>query len=154
MNITDYLPVKSKANTNTEVRDFLNGTMGEFLEKYNHVISEIRDNHILTATDTVLDRIGEDYNVKRWINETDTHYRDRIVSFTKKQLTIDDLINNTECIFLSFKDDITPSENMLLSDNPIFYIPNQHKAFFVICTNKEEDFLNSKFNHVFKRVIL
>lgn len=118
MNITDYLPLLNNLNNEGNIlTSFINDTIGMFLEKYEDTIGDFNyEIFIQNATGIYLDLYGKDYNVPRLVDETDEHYRKRLITIQSKRFTANTIYNEYDLQLLTYTDP-TVTGNTLLSDN-------------------------------------
>lgn len=117
----------------------LDGTVGEYLEnRDNHFL----DTFLVTASGDYLDIHGDMFGLKRRENESDTDFRERI-------LTEETLIESTsdflklDCALWVYKDNVD-KKNTLTSRNP--YLKDKHDEGYVfIATGTDSDYIKSKF---------
>lgn len=150
MIITDFLPSKNALNsTDTPFKDFLNGTIGEFFELFENTTEEINDALFLQQSyGEYLDLFGRDYNVPRLVDETDEHYRNRLITISSKHFTVNTLYNEFDSQLLTYKDGVVTG-NTLLSDN--HYVNNE---YFVECDDVTWDTINQKYVTSLRRLEL
>ena len=97
-------------------RVFIN-SVGALLDDFD--VSESREGvYLQSAVGEYLDEHGEDLGVKRRFEETDEHYRNRLVYETLGYLTIAYLLNVYDLPVYAYVEDYDPSDNTLTSDNP------------------------------------
>lgn len=150
MNITDFLPSKNALNaTDTPLKGLLNDTIGHFFELFENTTEDINNNlFIQNCTGRYLDLFGVDYNVPRLVDETDEHYRNRLITISSKHFTVNTLYNEFDSQLLTYKDGVVTG-NTLLSDN--HYVNNE---YFVECDDVTWDTINQKYVTSLRRLEL
>lgn len=94
-----------------------------------------------TATGGYLDLHGEDYGIRRRLDESDDDYRQRIIYESMGHLTANFLLDVYNVQLYTFIDDFNADENTLTSDNP--YIRTE--GFLAVTDEKTRNILNKKF---------
>ena len=116
MIITDFLPQKYALNDDNNLfADFINDTIGKFFDEFVDEIDKMNDELFIQNCEKYLDFFGIDYNLPRFPEEIDEHYRKRIITISSKRFTINTLYNEYDLQLLTY----TPSAsgNTLLRDN-------------------------------------
>ncbi len=118
MNITDYLPALNTLNsTDTPLKGLLNDTIGAFFDNFNASIDEFNYNlFIQNSTGFYLDLYGRDYNVPRLVDESDEHYRKRLITISSKHFTLNTLYDEYDLQLLTYNSSYN-KDTMLVSDN-------------------------------------
>lgn len=150
MNITDFLPSKNALNsTDTPLKGLLNDTLGYFFELFENTTEDINDNlFIQNCTGGYLDLFGKDYNIPRLVDESDEHYRNRLITINSKHFTVNTLYNEFDLQLLTYKDGVVTG-NTLLSDN--HYVNNE---YFVECDDVTWNTINQKYVTSLRRLEL
>lgn len=132
--VTDLLPVNSNIR-GTPFEDFVNNTIGYFLEKLEAEIEDINDGlFIESANGKYLDLHGKDYNLPRKSGESDEDYRKRLLIEPLDKFNLNTLYEVYNIQLLSY----TPDKNdlTLLSDNHLlsneYYIDVDEELWQVI----------------------
>lgn len=123
-------------------RMVIDGTIGEYLENYdNHLM----DLFVSFASGDYLDLHGHELGLVRHEDESDTSFRNRIMTeLTIKQSTDDFLKANAD--LWVFFDDVLVDKNQLTSRNQ--YLKEEHDMGYVFIGFAElvdKEYLNSKF---------
>ena len=150
MIITDFLARNNLLNTtDTPLKSFLNDTIGYFLELFEENTYSMNDNlFIQNATGEYLDLFGKDYNVSRLVDETDEHYRNRLITIASKHFTVNTLYNEFDSQLLSFKEGVVTG-NTLLSDN--HFVNNE---YFIRCDDVTWNTIKKKYVTSLRRLEL
>ena len=143
MNITDFLPVLNRLNnTDTPMKSFLNDSIGVFFELYEDSVDDLKEFvFIQLAEGFYLDLYGRDYNVPRLVDETDEHYRNRLIALSSKHSTYNALYFAFDTQLLTYNEDA--DDMMLLSDNHYlntkYFVDCDDSTFEVIRRNYPMD---------------
>ena len=138
--IIERLPPHSELHNSTNPfrRVFIN-SVGALLDSFD--VSESREGvYLQSASGEYLDEHGEDLGVRRRLDETDEHYRNRLVYETLGYLSVDYLLNVYDLPVYAYVEDYDPTDNTLTSDNP--YISSNHMS---IASEEIQDVLSDKF---------
>ena len=137
--IVERLNNNNLKDENNPGRQVLDGTIGEFLENFdNHFL----DFFISTASGKYLDIHGNDFQLVRRENESDTAFRKRILIEKSILENTDSILNLSDNIWVFF--DSVLDKNQLTSRNP--YLKNKHDSgyIFIVCSSNRE-YIESKF---------
>ena len=96
---------------------------------------------LTSATGGWLDAHGKDYGIPRKIDETDEHYRERIIYEKLDHLTPQLLKDMYNVELFTYRNDFDVTDNTLVSDNP--YINNG--GFLGLVDSDTADILDKKF---------
>lgn len=139
--ILEMLPETSQlSNPDNTMYKLIDRTVGAWLDDFEEhdLDTELFLN---TATGKYLDLHGQDYNIRRKINESDTDYRERIIYESLGHLTVNYLRDVYNVELYVYVPDFNVSENSLTSDNP--YLNTD--SFIGICNQTTRDILDKKF---------
>lgn len=122
-------------------RKLILNTVGEWLDRYadDDYNSQL---FITEATGRYLDVIGNDYAILRNENETDEHYRKKIIYNRLGHLTIKYLLEIYDLELFVYVENFNPSENDLTSDNYYITFPN---GLMCSADNMTKEALSKKF---------
>ena len=139
--IVENLPENSiLRNPNHVMFKVLDGTLGEWLTSFDNL--DLWSQFFITdATGKYLDLHGNQYGIKRRLNENDNHYRTRIILGGLGYLTIPYLLSSFDLMVYAGVDDFDPEDNMLTSDNPLV----NTGSIIVECSSDVKEILESKF---------
>ena len=113
------------------------GWLDEYAEKDFPEMIFINDAH-----GKWLDLHGSQYGVTRQLNETDEHYRQRIILVSLGHLTMEYLLDVYDLDVYVKTSNFTESNNRFTSDNP--YLAN-HDGLMIKCSTAIKEILESKF---------
>jgi len=128
-------------NPHNPARKVLINTIGAWLDNFES--SKIYENIFLeSAEGKWLDLHGNDYGVYRNYEESDEHYRKRIVYETLSKLTVNYLrdVYDLETFYCT-DDEFDPTENTLISNNPYL----QQSGILIVASEDVQKILNKKF---------
>lgn len=94
-----------------------------------------------TATGKYLDLHGEDYGIRRRLDESDEEYRERIIYESLGHVTVGFLIDVYNVELYVYVSDFSVTDNTLTSDNPYIY----DKGFLAVSNQNTKDILDKKF---------
>ena len=94
-----------------------------------------------TATGAYLDLHGNDYGIRRKLDESDEDYRSRIIYESLGHLTVDFLLNVYGVELYSYVSGFNVNENTLVSDNP--YMVSD--GFLAVTDEVTKEILDKKF---------
>ena len=139
--IIERLPFTSGLkNPNNLFNKLIDNGVGGFLDNYSE--NDLLENIFLnSATGKYLDLWGSQFNVTRQKDETDAHYRERIILMSLGHLTILYLLDVYDLQVYYSRDDFDIEENTLTSDNP--YLANN--KLMISCTEEIKEVLEKKF---------
>ena len=107
----------SLRDTSNPVRPIIINTIGEWLD--NHPPEELMEGvYLQSATGKYLDLFGKDLGVARRFNESDEHYRSRLVYESLGYLTVNYLNSVFDLNIYSYVPEFNVETNVLTSDNP------------------------------------
>lgn len=107
----------SLRDTSNPVRPIIINTIGEWLD--NHPPEELMEGvYLQSATGKYLDLFGKDLGVARKLDESDEHYRSRLIYNSLGYLTVNYLDTVYDLQVYSLVDDFNIHDNVLTSDNP------------------------------------
>lgn len=138
--ITDLMPLQSNIH-GTIYEEFLNNTMGYFLELLEDEIEEINNGlFVESANGKYLDLHGKDYGLERHYEETDEEYRARLLVEPLDKFNIQTLyeVYNLQLLTNDYED--YNKDTTLLSDN--HYLAS---AYVVDCSDEVWEILNKKY---------
>ena len=136
--ITDLMPLQSNIH-GTIYADFLNNTIGYFLELLEDEIEEINNGlFVESANGKYLDLHGKDFNLPRHDGETDEDYRARLLIEPLDKFNLRTLYEVYNIQLLTYNEDKT--DLMLLSDNHLL-----NNEYFIDCTDELWDIIDKKF---------
>jgi len=136
--ITDLLPVNNNIR-GTPWEEFINNTIGYFLEKLEEEIDDIADGcFIESANGKYLDLHGKDLNLPRNAGESDEDYRKRLLVEPLDKFNLNHLYTVYDVQLLSYNQNKT--DLMLLSDN--HYLANE---YFIDVSNELWNIIINKF---------
>ena len=106
----------SLRDENNPIRFIFINTVGAWLD--NHNTTELMEGmYLQSATGKYLDLFGRDLDIKRKIDESDEHYRNRLIYQSLGHLTVDYLLNVYDLTLYVFVSGFDVEENTLTSDN-------------------------------------
>jgi len=116
--ILDRLPEQSVLHdSSNDFRKVFIATLGALLDDFD--LDESKEGvYLQNATGVYLDLHGKDLGVKRRFEETDEHYRNRLIYETLGYLTVDYLLNVYDLTLYTYVTGFDVAENTLVSDNP------------------------------------
>lgn len=136
--ITDLLPANSNIR-GTPFEEFVNNTIGYFLELFENEIEEMNDGcFIESANGKYLDLYGKDYNLPRKNGESDDDYRKRLLIEPLDRFNLNTLYEVYNIQLLTYHSN--RSDLMLLSDNHLL-----SNEYFVDTDNELWDIIVKKF---------
>ena len=136
--ITDLMPLQSNIHDSI-YKDFLNNTIGYFLEKLEDEIEEINNGlFVESANGRYLDLHGKDFGLPRYEGETDEDYRARLLVEPLDKFNLRTLYEVYNIQLLTYNEDKT--DLMLLSDNHLL-----NNEYFIDCTDELWSIIDSKF---------
>lgn len=136
--ITDLLPANSNIH-NTPFEEFVNNTIGYFLELLEEEVEEINNGcFIESANGKYLDLYGKDFGLPRNDGESDDDYRNRLLIEPLDKFNIQTLYEVYDIQLLGYKVDKT--DWTLLSDNHL--LANQ---YFIDCNDELWNIITNKF---------
>lgn len=97
----------------------LNNSVGEWLQQKDNE-NFFEQFFLQDADGAYLDLHGNDFGVKRKLNESDEDYRQRIIYESLSNLTVNFLLDVYNVELYTFVDDFDVDDNYLTSDNPYF----------------------------------
>ena len=118
----------------------INNTIGAWFDNFENKDLDSQF-FINTATGKYLDLHGEDYGIRRRLNESDEDYRQRIIYESMGHLTVDFLIKIYNVRLYSYVEDFNVQNNDLTSDNP--YISSE--GFLGVTDETTREILDKKF---------
>ena len=138
--ITDLFPVNNSIH-NTPFKDFLNNTIGYFLELMENEATAMDEGCFIdTAEGKYLDLWGKDYNIPRLNDESDDDYRTRLMISPLERFTINTVYELYD-LQLMTKPASTSNLNLtLMSDN--HFLNNQ---YYVNCSDEVWNEIDKKF---------
>ena len=139
--IIDRLPLHSNLRKeDNPVRRVIIDTIGEWLDNYaeNNGYESV---FLVTATGGYLDRIGQDFSILRRIDESDEHYRTRIIYEKFGRLTVPYLKSVYDLELFVNVDDFNVTDDTLTSDNPFI----NDAGFMASADESTKNILNKKF---------
>ena len=141
MNITDYLPAANTLNsTDTPLKDFLNDTIGYFFTVFADTVDDFNSTlFIQNSTGLYLDLYGRDFNVPRLVDESDEHYRKRLITISSKHFTLNTLYDEYDLQLLTYNSSYDP-DSMLVSDNHFL-----NNVYMVECDDATWDTIQRKY---------
>lgn len=136
--ITDLLPVNSNIH-GTPWEDFVNNTIGYFLELLEEEVDAINDGcFIESANGKYLDLHGKDLGLPRKAGEGDEDYRKRLLIEPLDKFNLNHLYTVYDVQLLSYNQD--KNDLMLLSDN--HHLANE---YFIDVSNELWNIITNKF---------
>ena len=137
--LVEMLPMHSELQKeNNPFRKVLDRTVGAYMDDFEIPYEQI---FLTSATGGWLDAHGKDYGIPRKIDETDEHYRERIIYEKLDHLTPQLLKDMYNVELFTYRNDFDVTENTLVSDNP--YINNG--GFLGLVDSDTADILDKKF---------
>ena len=122
------------------VRPIIINTVGAWLD--NQDPSELMEGvYLQSASGKFLDLHGNDFGIRRKLDESDDHYRKRLTYQALGCLTVEYLVNVYDLVLYVNVDDFDASENMLTSDNE--YIGDD--GFMTVADEDTQSILESAF---------
>lgn len=139
--ILDMIPETSQlSRPDNPMHKIIDNGVGTWLDNFED--KDLDSQFFLnTATGKYLDLHGQDYGIRRKLDETDEDYRQRIIYESMGHLTVNFLLNVYNVELYSFVQDFTVEDNDLTSDNP--YISNE--GYLGVCNQTTRDILDKKF---------
>lgn len=139
--VTDLFPVNSTIHE-SPFKDFLNNTIGYFLELVENEVQAMKDGCFLdSAEGHYLDLWGRDFNIRRLEGVSDDDYRKRLMILPLEQFTINTLYELYDLQLLTKPESSTGNLNLtLLSDNHFL-----NKQYYVDCSDDVWGEINKKF---------
>ena len=139
--IIERLPAHSPLHdTDNDFRKVFINTVGALLDGWD-VPSVLEAPYLQSASGSYLDKHGNVLGLKRRVDESDEHYRMRLVYETLGFLTVNYLLNIYELPLYVFVDDFDVTDNTLTSDNP--YLGGE--GFMSVASDEVQSILESKF---------
>lgn len=139
--ILDSIPeTSSLSNPNNPMYKIIDYAVGGYLDDFE---DKDLDSQLFlnTATGKYLDLHGQDYNIRRKLNESDDDYRQRIIYESLGQITIDFLVNVYNVELYSYVQDFNLNNNTLVSDNPYL----SREGYLAIVDEETKEILDKKF---------
>lgn len=137
--MVEMLPMHSELQKkDNPLRKVLDRTVGAYMDDFEIPYEQI---FLTSATGGWLDAHGKDYGIPRKIDETDEHYRERIIYEKLDHLTPQLLKDMYNVQLFTYRNDFDVTENTLVSDNP--YINNN--GFLGLTDSDTADILDKKF---------
>ena len=137
--LVEMLPMHSELQKeDNPFRKVLDRTVGAYMDDFEIPYEQI---FLTSATGGWLDAHGKDYGIPRKIDETDEHYRERIIYEKLDHLTPQLLKDMYNVELFTYRNDFDVTENTLVSDNP--YINNG--GFLGLTDSDTTDILDKKF---------
>lgn len=139
--ILDSIPeTSSLSNPDNPMYKIIDYAVGGYLDDFE---DKDLDSQLFlnTATGKYLDLHGEDYNIRRKLNESDDDYRQRIIYESLGQITIDFLVNVYNVELYSYVPDFNLDDNTLVSDNPYL----SREGYLAIVDEETKEILDKKF---------
>ena len=137
--LVEMLPMHSELQKeDNPFRKVLDRTVGAYMDDFEIPYEQI---FLTSATGGWLDAHGKDYGIPRKIDETDEHYRERIIYEKLDHLTPQLLKDMYNVELFTYRNDFDVTENTLVSDNP--YIDNG--GFLGLVDSDTADILDKKF---------
>ena len=137
--LVEMLPMHSELQKkDNPLRKVLDRTVGAYMDDFEIPYEQI---FLTSATGGWLDAHGKDYGIPRKIDETDEHYRERIIYEKLDHLTPQLLKDMYNVQLFTYRNDFDVTENTLVSDNP--YINNN--GFLGLTDSDTADILDKKF---------
>lgn len=132
--------LKSK---NNEGRLVLDGTIGEYLENYNN---NFKNYFLSRASGKWLDLHGLDYGILRLDNESDKHYRERIMLINSILMRILDF-NNLNINLWVYDSNVAEGNDYLTSRNTYLQIDRNHGLpnFLGYADDFTKEYVSNKF---------
>ena len=126
---------------NHPARKLILNTVGVWLDEYYN--DDYNSQLFITeATGRYLDVLGKDYGIIRDTNETDEHYRKKIIYNRLGHLTVKYLLEIYDLELFVYIANFNPSENRLTSDNYYITFPN---GLMCSTDNMTKEVLSKKF---------
>ena len=120
--LVEMLPMHSELQKeDNPFRKVLDRTVGAYMDDFEIPYEQI---FLTSATGGWLDAHGKDYGIPRKIDETDEHYRERIIYEKLDHLTPQLLKYMYNVELFTYRDDFDVENNTLVSDNP--YLLNKN----------------------------
>ena len=120
--IIDRLNNPHLKSKNNDGRLVLDGTIGEYLENYNN---NFKNYFLSRATGKWLDLHGLDYGILRLDNESDKHYRERIMLINSILMRILDF-NKLNIDLWVYDSNVVEGKDYLTSRNTYLQIDRNH----------------------------
>lgn len=137
--LVEMLPMHSELQKeDNPFRKVLDRTVGAYMDDFEIPYEQI---FLTSATGGWLDAHGKDYGIPRKIDETDEHYRERIIYEKLDHLTPQLLKDMYNVELFTYRNDFDVTDNTLVSDNP--YINNG--GFLGLVDSDTADILDKKF---------
>ena len=137
--LVEMLPMHSELQKeDNPFRKVLDRTVGAYMDDFEIPYEQI---FLTSATGGWLDAHGKDYGIPRKIDETDEHYRERIIYEKLDHLTPQLLKDMYNVELFTYRNDFDVTDNTLVSDNP--YINNG--GFLGLVDSYTADILDKKF---------
>lgn len=137
--LVEMLPMHSELQKkDNQFRKVLDRTVGAYMDDFEIPYEQI---FLTSATGGWLDAHGGDYGIPRKIDETDEHYRERIIYEKLDHLTPSLLADVYNVRLFSYRNDFDVTDNTLVSDNP--YIDNG--GYLGLADQDTMDILDKKF---------
>ncbi|MBR0369690.1 MAG: hypothetical protein IJH63_03060 [Methanobrevibacter sp.] len=132
--------LKSK---NNDGRLVLDGTIGEYLENYNN---NFKNYFLSRASGKWLDLHGLDYGILRLDNESDKHYRERIMLINSILMRILDF-NNLNINLWVYDSNVAEGNDYLTSRNTYLQIDRNHGLpnFLGYADDFTKEYVSNKF---------
>lgn len=139
--ILDSIPeTSSLSNPDNPMYKIIDYAVGGFLDAFED--KDLDSQFFLnTATGKYLDLHGEDYNIRRKLDESDEDYRQRIIYESLGRVTVDFLIKIYGVELYVYVPDFNVNNNTLVSDNP--YISRD--GYYAIVDENTKKILDKKF---------
>ena len=137
--IIDRMANPELEKENNPGRMVLDGTIGEYLERYNNHIYDV---FLTRATGKYLDVHGALYEIFRQENESDEDYRRRILTEESIVQSTSDFLALNIVLWVYFTDIL--NKDVLSSRNP--HLKEEHDTNYVfMATGEDADYVKNKF---------
>lgn len=139
--ILDMIPDTSMlSNPSNPMYKIIDKAVGGWLDNFED--QDLDSQLFLTsATGKYLDLHGQDYNIRRRLDESDEDYRNRIIYESMGRVTVNFLLDIYGVQLYVYVDNFDVSKNSLTSDNP--YMPNE--GYFAVVEDTAKSILDKKF---------
>ena len=141
--IIDRLNNPYLKSENNKGRQVLDGTIGEYLENYDN---NFKNYFLVRATGKWLDLHGLDCGILRLENESDNHYRERILLINSILMKIPDFIKLNVNLWV-YDGNIVEGRDFLTSRNTYLQKDRNHSSpnFLGYADDLTKEFINNKF---------
>ena len=139
--ILDMIPDTSNlSNPSNPMYKIIDKAVGGWLDNFED--QDLDSQLFLTsATGKYLDLHGQDYNIRRQLDESDEDYRNRIIYESMGRVTVNFLLDIYGVQLYAYVDNFDVSKNILTSDNP--YISSD--GYFAVVEDTAKSILDKKF---------